>query len=1066
MPQKRKMTFLAKIFGCIMLVCSLFGSIFMLSDLRETEQTASAETVMDVTDAITFTQDDWMTEGGNATDCITLSIRINNMTSGGYLYEYVVANSSMQGYWNDNGAKYATTNGVDIMDYLYFNGESARSIVSKNQGGTTSYKGTTFPLSAGGVYSPIAIETTGIFTTLKILKAWIPEDGFTITVKDGFKLLLSDGNCITTTDDVSFKYTNGSITKVVKKETIDVTETVSIVNNSYAENQSQFIIKLTPANTLTSNAWWNINGSTLIAANNGVDIMNYIYINGQNLRTLSDNNRTSNTYPLGAGTGWLGNSDQCRPAFVETVADGIYVTVLHAFSTTNYTITLKAGFEMLNPNGAFSVITKDVEYIYDAGILKTKNTLSFEGLDDTLTVVTGATLGKLPAVPAVENKLGVWQIDGKDINEDTVYGYTESKTAVAVYYEGTNISDTLTISDWGVIDGANYTTLVIQNVGKGLLSSALNCWNDNGAANAIANASCDIMNYIYINGRSTRAIVTDNQNGVTSYPTSGSDNYTLNLGGVYAPVSVETSNYEDGTVFIRVLTEYLEKGTFNVTVKAGFRFVTATETLILTKDVALKYAITYSGYADLATTALPNTTLTKPSLIPTLEGAESYDCVFDGWFVADKESNPTDVKWNFETDKVTGALTLAPKFIQVEKTKYDVTFDAANGTQNTVVSVYDGSYVKAEQIPANPIKESDEDKAYTFYYWSLDGETEYDFTTPVTEAITLTAVYTTQTLYTVTMGDETVKVVAGGKVEKPEVDPVKESTAEFDYTFEDWYNGETKWDFDKDIVNSNLELTAKYTQTKRKYAVSFNVSGKDGISFSPVEKEYGTILDLSTLLEKVDTTGYIYSITVQGKPVTSIEILSNITVDVTFTAKTYYTVKVGGVEQTVEEGSKLERPAIDPVKESTAEFDYTFEGWYNGETKWDFDKDTVNSDFELTARYTQIKRKYTLSFNVIGNESIKLDSVQVEYGTVYDLSNLLDGKDVSGYTYTITVNDEYKLSVKVLGNVTVDVTFTEKTPESDESDKGSCTSSLSGAIGVLFGAFTLCAVAVIKKKEN
>ena len=103
---------------------------------------------------------------------------------------------------------------------------------------------------------------------------------------------------------------------------------------------------------------------------------------------------------------------------------------------------------------------------------------------------------------------------------------------------------------------------------------------------------------------------------------------------------------------------------------------------------------------------------------------------------------------------------------------------------------------------------------------------------------------------------------------------------------------------------------------------------------------------------------------------------------------------------------------------------------------------------------------------MIGNESIKLDSVQVEYGTVYDLSNLLDGKDVSGYTYTITVNDEYKLSVKVLGNVTVDVTFTEKTPESDESGKGSCTSSLSSAIGVLFGAFTLCAVTVIKKKEN
>lgn len=1057
MIQKRKTTFLVKIFSCVMLVCTLFGSVFMVSNLDENKQIASAENVMEVTDEITFTQDDWMS--GSPTDCITLSLRINNTISGGYLYEYLVANSSIQGCWNDH-ASYATANGnVDIMDYLHFNGESARSIVTNN----TTYVGTTSPLSYGGVYSPIAVETTGLWTSVKILNAWIPEDGFTITVKNGFKLLLNDGKTITTTDDVSFKYANGSITKIIKKETIDVTEAVSIVSNSYSENQSQFVIKLAPASTLTSNAWWNINGSALIAANSGVDIMNYIYINGENIRTLSDNNRTNNTYPVDTASGWLTNSNQCRPVFVESVADGIYVTVLHAFSTTNYTITLKAGFELLNAEGKISAITEDVEYVCEAGVLKTESTLSFDGLEDTITVMTGEILGELPAVPTVENKLGVWQIDGKDINADTVYNYGKNETAVAAYYEGTDISDTLTISDWGVVGEANYTTLVLQNSEKGLLSSNLNCWNDNGASNAGANANCDIMDYIYVNGRSARAIVTDNQNGVTNYPTSGSDDYALNLGGVYAPVSVETGDYEDGTIFVRVLTEYLEKGTFKVTVKAGFRFVTDEETLILTQDVDLKYAITYSGYADLATTAFPNTTLTEPSLIPTLEGAESYDWVFDGWFVADKESNPTDVKWDFVNDKVTGALTLAPKFSQVEKAKYDVTFDAVNGTQNTVVSVYEGSYVKEEQIPTNPVKSADGDQAFTFWYWSLDGETEYDFTTPVTGAITLTAVYTTQTLYTVTMGDTMVKVVAGEKVTKPTTDPTKESTAEFDYTFVGWYNGETKWNFDTDTVTSDLELTAKYTETKRKYTVTFNVSGKDGVSFESVEKEYGTTVDLSTLLDGVDVTGYTYTITVDGVAVTSVGVLSDVTVNVTFTERAYYTVTIGGVEQTVEEGSKVAKPATDPTKESTAEFDYTFDGWYNGETKWNFDTDTVNSDLELTAKYTEAKRKYTVTFNVTGNDSIKLDPVEVEYGTTYDLSQLLDGKDVSGYTYTIKVNGEDKLGVKVVGDVTVNIAFTKKT----ENNGGTgCISSISGLSGILLGMVAFGVAVVAKKKED
>ncbi len=167
---------------------------------------------IDVTDLITITRDDWIS--GNPTDCVTFTLRVKNSSGDGYLHEYLVVDSSIQGYWNDHGSNFATNNGIDIMEYLYFNGESARSIINKNANGTTSYTGTTDPLSFGGQYSPIAIETNGSFAKMMVLNDWMPTDGFTITIKSGFKLLLSDGNVITVANDVSFRFENGVISKI------------------------------------------------------------------------------------------------------------------------------------------------------------------------------------------------------------------------------------------------------------------------------------------------------------------------------------------------------------------------------------------------------------------------------------------------------------------------------------------------------------------------------------------------------------------------------------------------------------------------------------------------------------------------------------------------------------------------------------------------------------------------------------------------------------------------------------------------------------------------------------
>ena len=780
-----------------------------------------------------------------------------------------------------------TNNNINPCDYVLVNGKTA-SELNAQASGTVKVRSYNWGENS---YHFVA----------KVSTAYAALGTFTIQYKAGLTITGADGQLYVLKEDTAvYGWTNGDFGVYVEPEVPDepetpevpvyekedVTDSVTIIKGSHNTKQSQFAIQLNPAVDLTKNGWWNIYGDKLTAANNGVDIMEYIYINGQNIRTLSDDNRTNNTYPVDTASGWLANSNQCRPAFVETTKDGVYVTVLHAFSSTKYMVTLKAGFEMLNADGKVYTITEDINFMYNEGKVTRvmEYALSFEGIEDVVTVYSGCEIGQLPAVPAVDGKIGVWALDGMHVNENTIYSVGD-RTATPVYYTPTDASETLKIDDWGVLDGANYTTIVIQNNGKGLMSDYLNCWNDNGANNSFGNMSCNIMDYIYINGRSARAIVVDNKSGVTNYPAGGSDNYALNLGGIFAPVTVETSDYEGGTIYIRVLREYLKKGSFMVTVKAGFKLVNGEDVIVLNKDVNMTYAITYSGYADLATTVLPNATLTEPTVVPSFAENETHTYEFDGWYVTDvKTGEVSDVKWDFATSKVTGALTLTPKFNAIEKEKYTVTFDADNGEENATAIVYIGSYVKEEQIPTAPVKPAEGTTAYEFLYWSLDGETEYDFNTLVTGDVTLVAVYTTEVYFTATIGEDTVTVHAGTKLDKP-VDPTKESTAEFAYIFDGWYNGETKWDFDSDVVMSDITLTAKFIETKRVYTITFNVTGNDQVTLNPVQVEYGTSYDLSKLLDGVDVSGYTYTIQVNGADKLSVKVIGDVTVDVTFTKK-------------------------------------------------------------------------------------------------------------------------------------------------------------------------------------
>ena len=102
---------------------------------------------------------------------------------------------------------------------------------------------------------------------------------------------------------------------------------------------------------------------------------------------------------------------------------------------------------------------------------------------------------------------------------------------------------------------------------------------------------------------------------------------------------------------------------------------------------------------------------------------------------------------------------------------------------------------------------------------------------------------------TVIIGDNSVTVAIGSKLNKP-ADPKKDSTVQYDYTFDGWYNGDEKWDFDNDIVEGEMTLVAKFTETLRKYQVNF-----DGV-FQQVE--YGSKLNKPEDPTKPSTANYDY----------------------------------------------------------------------------------------------------------------------------------------------------------------------------------------------------------------
>lgn len=391
---------------------------------------------------------------------------------------------------------------------------------------------------------------------------------------------------------------------------------------------------------------------------------------------------------------------------------------------------------------------------------------------------------------------------------------------------------------------------------------------------------------------------------------------------------------------------------------------------------------------------------------PQLPARSGY--TFLGWYSGDAE-------WNFETDTVTGDVTLTAQWKRIT---YTVTFDSDGGSSvesQTVPSgdyaseptaptkqnhrfigwYYDdaewnfeayrvtdyltltakwepyatytvafdtdgGSYVEPQYItegdkctePQVPTKKNSE-----FLGWYLNG-TKYDFGSAVTGNITLTAKWETVPTFTVLFesngGSQVAAqyIIQNGLATKPSA-PSHDRLAKF----VGWFYGDDEWNFDTPITK-DIKLVAKWINV---YTVTFDTDGAGTLDKIYVDDGDKIPKQKALAKENCEFSGWYFNGTEWNF---DNAVTSDMTLKAKWISKPTYTVTfdlAGGLgtenAQYIIEGKKITEP------QSPTKTDNKFLGWYLGDEKWDFNADTVTDNITLTARWKNIKFTVTFDFD-------------------------------------------------------------------------------------------------------
>ena len=399
---------------------------------------------------------------------------------------------------------------------------------------------------------------------------------------------------------------------------------------------------------------------------------------------------------------------------------------------------------------------------------------------------------------------------------------------------------------------------------------------------------------------------------------------------------------------------------------------------------------------------------------PVPAGTTSVDLagIPEGW-----TATPMQDGLGFNMTSEDGSLSVEYVF-QPETAVHTVSFDYGIEGMTGSQQVADGG--KATE-PVAPVRDG-----YTFDGWLLDGQL-YDFATPVTGNITLTADWTINT-YTVrfdTAGGSSVPEQAidhGQKVTEPAA-PTREG-----YTFTGWLLDGRPFDFTTSVTG-DLTLTAGWQENEPPapvtHTVTFDSAGGSAIPAQTVTDGAVAIDPGVPLRDGYKFTGWL----LDGEP---FDFSTPITGDITLVAGweeseepapvlhavTFDDGTGSTATANVQDGETVQEPAA-PERDG-----YEFTGWLLNGEPYDFST-PVTGDITLVAGWEQAEEPdpattFTVSFRTNGGTTVEQQTI-TEGGTAAKPAD----PTREGYEFTGWLLDgqPYDFSTPVTGNITLDAAW-------------------------------------------
>ena len=366
-------------------------------------------------------------------------------------------------------------------------------------------------------------------------------------------------------------------------------------------------------------------------------------------------------------------------------------------------------------------------------------------------------------------------------------------------------------------------------------------------------------------------------------------------------------------------------------------------------ETANQYSITYNANGGVLENLTQEVTF---DAVTTLAEPTKEDYLFNGWTYEGK-AVVSGAKWAIASD-----VTLVAEWID-NRPSYTVTF--VDGTNETAVSVKKGEGVALEDIPVFVGK-----TGYSVA-WDI---TDY---TNIQEDLTVTAVYTANT-YTVTYDADgfaidgtTVQLQYDALCTALDMSLTQNGAMFLGWKYEEvTYMNTSVWN-----VADNVTLTAEWV-------------AKDQVTVSFVDTDGGTInktlyegQDLTDIPTPKAKTGYtVENVWYSDKECTQVAIFTNVetsfVVYAKATAKEYtinYNADGGQVENATQKVTfDAEYALVTPTHEKAY---MRFDGWQNDKGNtisltgiW-----TVDSDVTLTAKWTDSRTSFTISFVQAGQET-------------------------------------------------------------------------------------------------